>query len=499
MAAILSAIGVSKQFPGVKALDAVDFELESGEVHALVGENGAGKSTLMQILAGVYTCDEGTITVDGVERDLGSKQASEAAGVAIVFQESSLLQNISVAENIFAGAPPVTSLGLIDWPRMHNDAADLLGTLEIDILPGTITGTLSMAEQKMVEIARALSHDFKILILDEPTAAITVEETEQLFTQIARLKADGKSIIYISHRLRELKQIADRVTILKDGERVGTEKMADISEAEICERMVGRELLDFQYQSKITDDVVLQVESLSGDGFDDVSLALRAGEFLTITGLSGAGRTELALTLFGELRPHSGRIIIDGSAKDFRTPGDAMKAGIGYVSEDRKTLGLFLDMTIAENMESNNIDQLTPGLLVSHEGVAAMATDNVEAFDIRCASIGQAVRTLSGGNQQKVCLSRWTSFRPKILIVDEPTLGVDVGSKEEIYGILNRLTGAGMAVIMISSDMIETLAMGDCVMVMHEGRVTRILPRSECREEEIVALASGIELGEDVS
>ncbi|MHC4248703.1 MAG: sugar ABC transporter ATP-binding protein [Planctomycetota bacterium] len=499
MPPVLTARGITKSFPGVKALDGVDFDLNRGEVHALVGENGAGKSTLMQILAGIYERDAGTVAVEGVERELGSKHAAEEAGISIVFQESSLLQNITVCENLFSGEPPLGRWGLVDWKAMRSEAATLLAELNVDVDPQAVTGSLSTTTQKMVEIARALSKDFKILILDEPTAAITVEETGQLFKMIGSLREAGKSIIYISHRIKEIKEIADRVTILKDGRLVGTHEVADVTEREICERMVGRELVDFSYSSHAKGNVVLEVDDLSGEGFAHVSFDLREGEFLTITGLTGSGRTELALALFGALPIDGGSVAIEGKKRRIRSPRDAMKAGVGYVTEDRKKLGLFMEMSIAENMESNNIDSLTPGLFSSKEAIKGMASRNVEDFGIRCSGIEQKVSTLSGGNQQKVCLSRWVSYRPKILIVDEPTLGVDVGSKEEVYAILNRLTRDGMSVIMISSDMIETLSMGDRIMVMHEGRATRILDRAGATEEEIVALASGLELSEVAS
>ena len=484
-------------FPGVKALDNVDFDLNAGEVHAVVGENGAGKSTLMQILAGVYTRDEGTVEVDGIPCRLKDKRAAEKTGISIVFQESSLLQNLTVCENLFSGNPPAGRLGFIDWHVSMTRAAERLGTLAINVDPRAMTAALSVTDQKMVDIARALAGEFKILILDEPTAAITVTETKQLFGMIRALKADGKGIIYISHRIKEIREIADRVTVLKDGRTVGTYDVADVTEREICQRMVGRELAQFHYVSQVRKKTVLEVRGLSGEKFADVSFDLREGEFLTITGLSGAGRSELALALFGAVGVDGGQVIIDGKPRKIRSPGQAMAAGIGYMTEDRKKLGLFMDMGIAENMESNNIDTLTAGPFSMRRRTEAMARDNVDAFNIRCSGIRQQVQTLSGGNQQKVCLSRWVSFRPRILIVDEPTAGVDVGAKEEIYTILNELTREGMAVIMISSDMVETLAMGDRVMVMCAGRVMRIIESARAGEEEIVTLASGLQLSED--
>ena len=492
MPALLTAKGISKEFPGIRALDRVDFELNAGEVHALVGENGAGKSTLMKILAGIYTRDQGVVSVEGAEHELGGKHAAEKAGINIVFQESSLLQNLTVGENLFSGTPPRGPMGLISWKRLKTEAAALLDELTIDVDPLALTGSLSATTQKMIEIARALAREFKILILDEPTACLTVEETGQLFGMIKKLKANGKSIIYISHRIKEIKEIADRVTILKDGRVVGTHDAAEVTEREICECMVGRELASVSYASQAGQGVVLAVADLSGKNFRNVTFDLRAGEFLTITGLTGAGRTELALALFGALPIDRGTIAIGGTVRRIRSPWDAMKAGIGYVTEDRKKLGLFMEMTITENMESNNIDSLTAGPFSQKRSIEAMASKNVEDFNIRCSGIGQKVRTLSGGNQQKVCLSRWISYKPDILIVDEPTLGVDVGSKEEIYTILNRLTAEGLSIIMISSDMIETLSMGDRIMVMHEGAVMGIVDRGKASEEDIMALASGL-------
>jgi ABC-type sugar transport system ATPase subunit len=491
---VLTAEEISKEFPGVKALDKVSMDLREGEVHALVGENGAGKSTLMQILAGIYKRDEGIVSINGVEHELESKHAAEKAGISIVFQESSLLQKLTVLENLFSGEPPLGKFGLIDWKAMNEQGATLLKDVNIDVDPQTIAGSLSTATQKMIEIARALSKEFKILILDEPTASITVEETEQLFTLIRKLTSKGKSIIYISHRIKEIIEIADRVSVLKDGRYVGTYDIADITEDKICERMVGRELLNFNYQNQAREKVILKLDNLSGDKFSDISFSLKEGEFLTITGLTGAGRTELALSLFGALSVEKGTITVGGKECRFYSPQDAMKAGIGYVTEDRKGLGLFLNMSVCENMESNNIDILTPGPFSSKKSAEDMALKNVSDFNIRCSGISQKVQTLSGGNQQKVCLSRWISYKPRILIVDEPTLGVDVGSKEEIYTILNQLSKEGMTIIMISSDMIETLSIGDRIMVMYEGRMMKIMDRDKCSEEDIVALASGIDI-----
>ncbi len=493
---ILRVQGVSKQFPGVKALDRVDLDLRKGEVLALVGENGAGKSTLMHILSGIYKRDEGNISVWGKVCELENKNAAEKAGIGTVFQESSLLAKLSVLENLFSGEPPQGKFGLINWKEMNNKAIKLLEELNIDVDVKVLAGTLSTATQKMIEIARALSKDFKILILDEPTASITVEESEQLFKLIKRLTQSGKSIIYISHRIKEIIEIADRVSVLKDGKHVGTYNISEITESEVCEKMVGRKLLDFNYLNQASDKTILKVENISGDKFSNISFNLKQGEFLTITGLTGAGRTELALSLFGKLPITSGKIFLNDNLCKFKSPKDAMNAGIGYATEDRKKLGLFMGMSIYENMESNNIDILNEGIFISRKNTEKMAEDNVSRFRIISSSIYQNVHSLSGGNQQKVCLSRWIYYQPKILIVDEPTLGVDVGSKEEIYTILNELTKEGMSIIMISSDMMETLSLGDRIMVMYEGRMMAVMDRKHCTEENIVALASGIEMKE---
>ncbi len=491
---ILTAKDITKYFPGVIALTKVSFNLFKCEIHAIVGENGAGKSTLMQILAGIYKKDEGTVTIDGVEHDLANKREAEKAGISIVFQESSLLQNVSVHENLFSGEPPVNNAGFINWKAVKKQGAELLKKVDVDIDSSRLAGSFSAAIQKMIEIARAISKEFKILILDEPTASITIEETEQLFSIIKALRESGKSIIYISHRIKEIKDIADRVSVLKDGRCVGTFKIDDVTEEEICEKMVGRKLINFKYKSQIKDEVVLKVNNLSGESFTDISFSLKKGEFLAITGLTGAGRTELALSIYGYQPVESGTIEVHGKKCRINSPRDAMKVGIGYATEDRKKLGLFMSMSIQENMESNNIDKISSVPFSIKKLIENMASKNVLDFNIQCSNPAQTVNTLSGGNQQKVCLSRWVSYKPEILIVDEPTLGVDVGSKEEIYNILNQLTREGMSIIMISSDMIETLTMGDRVMVMHDGNLMRILNKNQSTEKNIIALASGIKI-----
>lgn len=496
MSNILTVEGISKAFPGVKALDSVNFELKKGEVHALVGENGAGKSTLMQILAGIYEKDEGTILKEGHQINIRSKLEAEQFGISIVYQESSLLQNLSVYENLFSGEPPSGRTGIINWKLLRKNGDELLKKLNLEVNPFAQVGTLSAAAQKMIEITRALSKNFQILILDEPTASITVEETDELFAMIKKLKNEGKSIIYISHRLKELQEIADRVTILKDGKHVGTFNIQDITEADICEKMVGRKLSKISYKSQKQKNTVFEIINLSGQGFSDINFQLKEGEFLTITGLTGAGRTELALTLFGILQKEKGEILIDGNKCKIGSPREAMRYGLAYVTEDRNKLGLFTEMSIVENMTSNNIDTYIERPFFRKNEFELLTFNNVREFKIRCSDIDQKVKTLSGGNRQKVCLSRWISFQPKILIVDEPTLGVDVGSKEEIYMMLNNLTEAGMTIIMISSDMIETLSMGDRIMVMHGGRIMGVLEGNDKKEENVVALASGIEINE---
>jgi ABC-type sugar transport system ATPase subunit len=489
---ILKASQVSKSFYGVDALKKVDFELRRGEIHALVGENGAGKSTLMNILAGIYPMDSGELFVGGKKREFRDHRTSQRCGISIVFQERSLLNNLTVAENIFGGLPPKSKvLGSISWKESRRKAKEYLDRIRLNIDMDAIVGDLSTATQQMIEIAKAMSNDFDILILDEPTATITVDETKVIFELLKNLKRMGKSIIYISHRLKEINEIADRATVLKDGEYIGTYEVDNISPEFLVSKMVGRDIRDERIMDlPLSGEVILETRKLCGKGFRDINLTLRRGEILTLTGLSGAGRTELARALFGESPATSGEILIEGKTVRIRSPGKAMALGLGYVSEDRKDLGLFLDMTVSENILAPNLKKFSRGMLVNGKQIEATATEYCKKLGVKIQSIEQRASNLSGGNQQKICLAKWIVFNPKILIIDEPTKGVDVGAKFSIYGILRNLAHTGIGVIIISSDMVETLSLGTRIDVMSEGRMTGELERIKATEEQILMLAS---------
>jgi ribose transport system ATP-binding protein len=489
---ILKASRVSKSFFGVHALKSVDFELRRGEIHALVGENGAGKSTLMNILAGIYPMDSGELFVGGKKREFRDHRTSQKCGISIVFQERSLLNNLTVTENIFGGLPPKSGVfGAIDWKKSSRKAKEYLDKIQLKVDMDAFVGELSTATQQMIEIAKAMSNEFEILILDEPTATITVDETKVIFELLKNLKRMGKSIIYISHRLKEIKEIADRATVLKDGEYIGTYDVNKISLEFLVSKMVGRDISDERIIDRsLSGEVILETRKLCGKGFHDIDLKLRKGEILTLTGLSGAGRTELARALFGESPATTGEILFEGKTVRIRSPGNAMALGLGYVSEDRKDLGLFLDMTVMENILAPNLKKFSRGMLVNGKQVEATAAEYCKRLDVKVQSIEQRASNLSGGNQQKICLAKWIIFNPKILIIDEPTKGVDVGAKFSIYGILRNLAHTGIGIIVISSDMVETLSLGTRIVVMSEGRMTGELERVKATEEQILMLAS---------
>lgn len=490
-----------KRFPGVHALKGVSMDVREGEVHALLGENGAGKSTLMHLLAGVYRPDEGSIefageTFSGFE----TEHAAQQRGIAIVFQERSLFGLLTVAENIFAARQPVRGFGRIDRKKLFTDASARLAEVGLNIHPATLLQDLSPADQQMVEIAKALSLNARLIIFDEPTAALTETETHALFGIIRQLRARGVGIIYISHRLEEIFQIADRVTVLKDGELQGTVAVAETSTADLVRRMVGRELSYSKLGAARSQEgrtPVLEVRHLSEEirsrevclRLRDINFRAYAGEVLGFSGLAGAGRTELALSVFGARRWDSGEVLVEGKPVQIRSPRDAIDLGIGYLPEDRKDSGLFLEMSIAEN---------TAAARLSHFGswrfdrarLRATTEQFREQLRIACHSVHQAVQTLSGGNQQKVVLARWLLVQPKVLIVDEPTRGIDVGAKAEVHALLRKLAAQGTAVIVISSDLPEVIAVSDRIVVMSEGRVTGELTAEEATEEAVMHFAS---------
>jgi rhamnose transport system ATP-binding protein len=491
---LLSAQSVTKSYEGVRALWGVSFELRAGEVHALVGENGAGKSTLIKVITGAVTPDAGTLTVAGQPVARMTPAVSRALGIAAIYQQPSLFPHLTVAENVALALESGHSWRRVDWRARARVAADLLARVGASIAPDRIVESLSMPEQQMVEIAKAVGADAKILIMDEPTASLTERETEQLFAVIERLRSVGAGVIYISHRLEEIFRIADRITVLRDGETVATAPRADVGRADLIRLMVGRELASvFPKRTVTIGDVALELRGIThhASGIRGVSLSVRRGEILGLAGLVGSGRTELAEVIFG-LRPaDDGEIVIRGAARALRSPREAIAAGIAYVPEDRRQHGVVLEMSVAANASLANLSGVSRGGLIDVGAERRAARTYVDELRIKTSSIDADVGSLSGGNQQKVALARWLDTRPSVLILDEPTQGVDVGSKAEIHELMGRLAERGVAIVMISSEMPEILGMSDRIAVMQAGRLAGTLPREECTQDAILALALG--------
>lgn len=486
---------IVKTFPGVRALDRVSFDLRRGEVHALVGENGAGKSTLMHILGGVYQPDSGRITVAGQDVRFADPYHAARRGISVVFQELSLSPNLSIAENIFANRQPTGFLGMVDWQELHAHADDILRLFDWDIDSRTLVSELSTAKMQVVEILKAISREPSVLILDEPTSSLTAVETEQLFRNIRRLKSEGMSVIYISHHLHEVFELADRVTVLRDGKLVETCAIGDVTEEDLVRKMVGRELTDmYGTRAEPVGKELFRIESgTRADSFEDVSFSIGAGEIVGVAGLAGAGRTELGRAIFGAEPLDDGRILLSGEQITIRSPEDAIAHRIAYLSEDRKDDGLFLDMTIRDNCAAPSLRVLTgPMGLMNEPAMTEFSQGFCEKLSIATPSTWQQVGLLSGGNQQKVLLSMWIGIRPLLLIVDEPTRGVDVGAKSEIYHMLRKLAADGVAILMISSDLPENLGMSDRILVMRNGRLAGEFPRAQATEEKIIACATGL-------
>jgi ABC-type sugar transport system ATPase subunit len=490
---------ISKRYGGVQALNRVDLDMRAGEVHALVGENGAGKSTLMHILAGVHQADEGSINWNGKPVVLANEHAAQQCGIAIVFQERSLFSSLSVAENIFAGRQPVSKWGRIRRQQLHHQAATRLREVGLACDPRTELSALSSAEQQMVEIAKALSLDAKLIIFDEPTAALTETETTALFRVIRDLKSRDVAVVYISHRLEEIFHIADRVTVLKDGTWQGTFAVPEITTDDLIARMVGRQLSADRRRnaSAANQQIMLEVRNLNDHSLEaevrtvlrDISFSVRAGEILALAGLCGAGRTELALSIFGARPRESGEILVGGKKVAITSPADAIAAGLAYLPEERKDAGLFLDMTIAQNVAAAGLNQFGSWWF-NDAGGDAVANDYRTKLRIASYSAKQVVQSLSGGNQQKVVLAKWLLLRPKVLIVDEPTRGIDVGAKAEVHNLLRELARDGTAVVVISSELPEVIAVADRILVMREGRITGELTGEEATEEKIMRYAA---------
>jgi ribose transport system ATP-binding protein len=491
---LLRLENITKEFPGVRALSGVHFDLLRGEVHAVCGENGAGKSTLMKIVSGVYQPTEGTIIHKGNKVQYSSPLESEAAGIAIIHQELNLVPHLSVAENIYLAREPRRCF-LVDRKKLRADAKRCLDRLGVDIDPDQAVRGLSVAQCQMVEIAKALSLDAEVLIMDEPTSSLTEQETTLLFKVIHDLKRSGVGIVYISHRLDEMAQIVDRVTILRDGRYISTAKFADTTVDNIVAQMVGRSLEEKfpERTSKPTDEVIFAVKGLTRKGvFEDVSFVLKRGEILGFAGLMGAGRTEVARAIFGADPLDSGEITFESRVLDIRSPQDAIREGIAYLSEDRKSDGLAVKMSVAANTTLANIEAVS-----SRFGVIDFAKHNeiarkyVELLNVKTPSIEQTVRLLSGGNQQKIIIGKWLFRESRILFFDEPTRGIDVGAKFAIYKIMDELAAQGIGVILISSELPEVLGLTDRIAVFHEGKITGVLNTADTNQEEIMRYASG--------
>jgi ABC-type sugar transport system ATPase subunit len=487
---------IRKTFDGVEVLKGVNFDVQPGEVHALVGENGAGKSTLMNILAGVHQPTSGTIRFD--DRDpviIPDEKSAQQLGISIVFQDRSLFAQLTVAENIFAARQPIR-FGRIDRKRLYFDARRLLKQVDLDLEPDVTVERLSPAQQQLIEVAKALSLNAKLIIFDEPTSSLTDKETQVLFGVIRQLRSQGVGIIYISHRLEEIFLIADRVTVLKDGEWQGTSKISETSADDLVRRMVGRNLeLRHQDACAAGNPIRLEVHNLSDSShhprplLKEISFTARAGEIVGFAGLAGAGRTELALSIFG-VRPRGhGEIYLNGRRQEIRSPRDAIAAGIGYAFEDRKEGGLFLDMSITRNIASARLEEFGSWWL-DDARQSSVAADFRTTLRIASQGADQAVQSLSGGNQQKIVLAKWLLANPKVLIVDEPTRGIDVGAKAEVHNLLYQFSRKGAAVIVISSELPEILAVSDRIYVMRNGRITGELGRAQATEEKIMRLAS---------
>ncbi|MGI8494612.1 MAG: xylose ABC transporter ATP-binding protein [Pyrinomonadaceae bacterium] len=501
MKALLEMRSITKEFPGVKALDGVTFDLHEGEFHSLVGENGAGKSTLMKVLSGVYPAGTygGDIVVEGDVRQFKTVRDAENAGIAIIFQELSLVKELSVGENIFLGREP-SKFGVINWTALYSRAAKILADLHLSLDPKTPVGNLGIGSQQLVEIAKALSQKAKILVLDEPTAALTESEVETLFGILRDLKSRCVGMIYISHKLDEVYKMSDRITVLRDGKTVETDDAKNLSVEKIIALMVGREVGDiFPKTAHEFGETAMEVRNLTAYEpetnkklVDNVSFSVKRGEVLGISGLMGAGRSELLMSIFGAYPGKvSGEIFVEGSKVSVASPAEAIKNGIGFVTEDRKRYGLILDQTISNNMTLAGLKQISGAFITHKLRETIAARKSMQDLRVKTNSPLTITGTLSGGNQQKVVLAKWLLTNPKILFLDEPTRGIDVGAKQEIYAYINSLAKSGLAIVMVSSELPEVLGLSDRILVLHEGRLTGEFTKAEATPEKVMAAATG--------
>jgi ribose transport system ATP-binding protein len=491
---LIQARGLHKSFPGVKALQDVSFELKAGEVHALMGENGAGKSTLMKILSGVYEKDEGEVLLDGKAVNVQGPAHAQSLGIGIIHQELHLMPHLTAAQNVYIGREPRKFGGLfLDDDQLNRQAQELFDRIHLDIPPTTLIGSLTVARQQMVEIAKALSHQSRVLIMDEPTAALNDKEIEELFKIVRQLRAEGVGIVYISHKMDEIQRISDRVTVMRDGKTIGTVP-AQTPMATIISMMVGRDLVAGEKSIPDTsaNPVLLEVKKLNrGRQVRDVSFQVRKGEILGFAGLMGAGRTEVMRAIFGADTLESGEIIIHGKKAHIRQPVDAVAAGIGYLSEDRKNFGLATGMSVEANVTLPSLSRwLKAGMFLNRKGSEAISAEMVDKLKVKTPSIHQLSKLLSGGNQQKVVIAKWLVRDCDVLIFDEPTRGIDVGAKSEIYKLLNELAAQGRAIIVISSELPEVLLLSHRILVMCEGRITGEVHGAEATQENLMALAT---------
>jgi len=501
MSTLLRMTGICKSFPGVKALSDVNFDLQKGEVHALVGENGAGKSTLMKILSGLYVADEGEIELKGeVIKKTGLREMLNA-GISVIYQELNLISHLTIAENIFLGREPRYKTGLIDWKTMYAHVEELLVSFKINLDPRAKVYTISPAFQQVVEIVKALSLKSEILVMDEPTAPLTGNEVDRLFDIIHNLKDQGVSIIYISHRLEELQHVADRVTVLRDGRCITTRPLEKLNTEEIIHHMVGRHLTEQYPKTEIPPgEEILRVEGLTKEGIcNDVSFSVKSGEIVGFTGLVGAGRTEIMELVYGHRKKDSGRIIFRGEEVFFRSPRDAVLKGIGLIPEERKKQGLILGLSVFDNAAITVLERYSRFGLLLRKVITAKVKDMIHDIAIKTPSTKQLTRNLSGGNQQKVVLSKWFIRDCDLYIFDEPTRGIDVGAKVEIYKLIQSLAGKGAGIIMVSSELTEIMNMSDRIEVIFDGRIVKEFTRGETDEEEVMEYSLGLREKESAS
>jgi len=499
---LLEMRNIVKEFPGVRALDGVSFTLENGEFHALVGENGAGKSTLMKVLSGVYPegSFDGEILVENVPQHFRSVRDAESAGIAIIYQELSLVKELTVGENIFLGREP-SRFGVIDSAKLYHRSATLLRELHLDIDPRTTVGSLGIGRQQLVEIAKALSQDAKILVLDEPTAALTESEVETLFDILTKLKARGVGLIYISHKLDEVFRMSDRITVLRDGKTIGTHLAKDLTRDEVIAEMVGREVGDiFPTPDHELGNPALEVQNLLVYSIDrpdkrivdDISFSVRKGEVLGIAGLMGSGRTELMTAIFGAWQgKYSRTILVDGKDRSVASPSEAIDSGIAFVTEDRKRYGLIIEQTIADNMTLAGLRSISGRFLTHRTQEIVAVREPMRSLHIKAGTPMVVTGTLSGGNQQKVVLGKWLLTKPKVLFLDEPTRGIDVGAKQEIYAEINKLATEGLAIVLVSSELPEVLGLSDRVLVLYRGRIAAEFTRESATAEKVMTAATG--------